>query len=98
MKRGNWTREPIQTYCEVDGVELEVACFYEYQPEEYDTNTAESFEVTGAYYEDQGCILDKLSGSELESLTERVLEAARPDVDAYGDWLYDQRKDDRLDA
>ena len=93
MSRRPFKQKPIQTYVEIGGTEYEVSCFYDYQPEEADTNTAAGLEITSAYFEDKGCLLDKLSDDERERLEHRVLEAILPDDDGYGDWLYDQRKD-----
>ena len=89
-------KQPIQTHVTIDDNEFEVAVFYDYQPEESDTNTAAGIEITSVFYEDEGCIMDQVSDDELESLGQRIIECLYGDDDGYGDYLYEQRKDERL--
>ena len=70
-----------KTWCTVDEVEFDVLVTWESSPEEKDVNWPGSFEITGVYLEDQGCILDKLSNEELDDLTMRMQEIAFPDDD-----------------
>lgn len=64
----------FHSYVTIDDAEHDVLVFFDYQQAESDTNTAASVEVTAAYFEDEGCILDEVSGEELESLKQRCWE------------------------
>ena len=68
----------IDTYVTIDGVEMEVRVFFDYQPEEAQTRDDPgcegSVDITSAYYEDQGCILSEVSNDEIDALADRVWE------------------------
>ena len=91
----------IYTFAEVQGVELEVEVFYEYQPEERDTNTAEGVETVSAYHEDEGDMMPKMTDAEIEQLemrvTELVMQGFSDDIDERADWEYEQRRDRELE-
>jgi len=88
----------LDTYVEIDGVEYEVSAHWEYQPAEEDTNTAEGIEVTGAYYQDEGDIMHRLSQEEEDALYMRVWdEVSGMGDDGYGDYLYEQAKDRKME-
>ena len=88
----------IDTYCNVSGVECAVLVHYDYQPAEPDVNVGEGVEVTAAYFEDEGCVLDDMTEGEVHELEQRILEGlSGGDYDAYCDHKYDQMVDRRLD-
>lgn len=94
-KRHDWTK-PFDTTIEIDGCEMDVAVFYHYQPEEPDVNVGASVEIESVVYEDQGDISDQMTDRQIADLAEHILTSQFDDRDDYGDWLRDQRKDDRL--
>jgi len=94
-KRHDWTK-PFDTTIEIDGCEMDVAVFYHYQPEEPDVNVGASVEIESVVYEDQGDISDQMTDRQIADLAEHILTRQFDDRDDYGDWLRDQRKDDRL--
>lgn len=85
--------KPIDTYCEIDGVEQQVLVEVDYQPAEPDVNVAEGIEVVSVWFEDQGCQLGNMSESEIKELEERLWEESCGSDDDYGDWLYDQERE-----
>lgn len=81
---------------------LEVDCFID-----FDLGDDNSVDISGVYLQKEGIdeidITPWLSADKLGQARENVLwmlekewEAERDKKEAYGDWLYDQRKDDRL--
>jgi hypothetical protein len=52
---------------------IDVAVEADYQPAEEDTNTEEGVELTAAYFEDEGCILDEFNDEEQAQLRKDVL-------------------------
>ena len=63
------------TYAEIDGVEQDsVTVFYNTSPAEREVNWGGSCDVTGVYFEDEGCMMEAMSDEEIETLEQRVLE------------------------
>tara|TARA_R110000796_G_scaffold204898_1_gene320944 strand:- start:64 stop:324 length:261 start_codon:yes stop_codon:yes gene_type:complete len=62
------------TFCEVDEVELDVMIFYNTSPAEREVNWAGGLDITGVYFEDEGCMLESMSPEEIDALEERVIE------------------------
>ena len=62
------------TYAEIDEVELDVMVFYNTSPAEPDVNWGGSCDVTGVYFEDEGCMMEAMSDEEIDTLEQRVLE------------------------
>jgi hypothetical protein len=77
------TNIPLQTHCEIQGVEHEVAVFIEYQPEERDTNTAQGVEIESVILEDQGDVSSKMTDDEFEQLEMRVTEEVLTSISDY---------------
>lgn len=94
-KRHDWTK-PFDTTIEIDGCEMDVAVFYHYQPEEPDVNVGAAVEIESVIFEDQGDVSDQMTDRQIEELAEHILTSQVEDRDDYGDWRYQQRKDDRL--
>jgi len=68
----------ITTYCTALGVYFDdVLVEYDYQPAEWDTNTAEGIEICSVFDEDEACILDDMTEREIASLEESILESLR---------------------
>jgi hypothetical protein len=72
LRRRDPFAKPIDTYVEIDGVEHDVAVSLYYQPAEPDVNVGESLEVESVWFEDEGCIMDKMSEAEVEALKQRL--------------------------
>ena len=90
----------IDTWATVCGVELDVAVEVDISPAEPDVGFAGDMCVCAVSYGDTGCVMDQMSDSELEDLTERVDgEISRMDdpADARADYLYEQRRDMALE-
>ena len=88
----------VDTFVDMDNEEREVIAYWESSPAEPDVNWGGDFEVTQV--KAQGIdITDLLSDDELQQLTYRVQEHVNDmyDPDAYGDYLYEQEKDRRLE-
>ena len=94
-KRHDWTK-PFDTTIEIDGVEMDAAVFYHYQPAEPDVNVGAAVEIESVIFEDQGDVSDQMTDRQIEELAEHILTSQVEDRDDYGDWRYQQRKDDRL--
>lgn len=62
-------------YCTADSAlpDERVAVEADYQPEERDTNTAESVEITAVWHEDNGDKIDLLAESELQEFADELL-------------------------
>lgn len=74
-------RNPIRTYCTVQGDEMNVVVSIDYQPHESDTNVGEYAEVTEVLANGVS-VLDSMLQDEVEELEERVLELAYSTVEA----------------
>jgi hypothetical protein len=86
----------VDTWVEIDGVEMDVLVHYRISPAEPDVNWAGDLEIQGVYYEDHGNIEDQIEDKEFNELVERVsnlLTQAGDPADDYADHLYDLRKD-----
>ena len=53
-------------------------------------------EIESVIFEDQGDVSDQMTDRQIEELAEHILTSQVEDRDDYGDWRYQQRKDDRL--
>jgi hypothetical protein len=62
------------TWVEVDGVELDVAVFFDSSPAEPDVNWGGDLDITAVYFQDEGCMLEAMSEDETEALYTRVEE------------------------
>ena len=90
--------QPIDTYAEIGGIELDVSVSVDYQPEESDTGTREAIEITEVLREGDGCVLHRMSDDEISALELRIFEGFGAIDDHHGDFLHDQRKDAELDS
>lgn len=92
MRRSNpWSR-PIKTWAIIDGVDWDVLVEVDYQPAEPDVNVREGIDIVSVWLEDEGCQLGNMSEQEIDELAQRLWDNSDGD-DGYGDYLYDQRKD-----
>ena len=91
----------IDTFVEIGGVEHDVRVTYDLSPPEPDVGAEGGLEITGAYFEDQGCLLSKLSDDEFSALEDRVVGTVyakmSDDIDERADWAYEQQRDRDLD-
>tara|TARA_R110001606_G_scaffold269261_1_gene417883 strand:- start:86 stop:400 length:315 start_codon:yes stop_codon:yes gene_type:complete len=99
-------KKHIDTFLEIGGVEHDVRVTYDLSPPEPDVGAEGGLEITGAYFhkrffEDQGCLLSKLSDDEFEALEDRVVGTVyakmSDDIDERADWAYEQKRDSDLD-
>ncbi len=89
------TSGELKTWAIIDGVEQDVCVYWESSNPEPDVDWAGGL-VINAYYEDGSDASADMSLAELADLLERVeRDLGEYDDDGYGDYLYDQRKDDR---
>ena len=88
--------KPIDTYCTIQGVEQEVLVEVDYQPDEPDVGVSEGIEVVSVWFEDAGCQLGNMTDDEVDELTQRLWED-QPTDDDYGDYLYEQERDRRME-
>jgi hypothetical protein len=69
---------PVETYCNILGIECEVAVEVDYQPEEpasHDSRgCAAQAAVTTVWYEDEGCQLNNMLQHDIDELEQRMLE------------------------
>jgi hypothetical protein len=77
------TNIPLQTHCEIQGVEHEVAVFIDYQPAEPDVNVGEGVDVISVILEDQGDVSSKMTDDEFEQLEMRVTEEVLTGISDY---------------
>ncbi len=91
----------IDTFVEIGGVEHDVRVTYDLSPPEPDVGAEGGLEITGAYFEDQGCLLSKISDDEFEALEDRVVKSVyssmSDDIDERSDAAYEQQRDRDLD-
>ena len=91
----------IQTYADVQGIEMSVAVEVEYQPAEPDVNVGEGVEVVSITLKDGTDITPKMTDAEIEQLEMRVEEMVfqgfSDDIDERADWEYEQRRDRELE-
>lgn len=91
----------IDTFLEIAGIEHDVRVTYDLSPPEPDVGAEGGLEITGAYFEDQGCLLSKLSDDEFEALEDRVVGTVyakmSDDIDERADRAYEQKRDSDLD-
>ena len=64
-KRHDWTK-PFDTTIEIDGVEMDAAVFYHYQPAEPDVNVGAA-EIESVIFEDQGDVSDQMTDRQLRN-------------------------------
>jgi hypothetical protein len=89
-----------KTYCTVAGVDHDdVTVVWELERAEPDVNFAGGVTV---YWVNSptvhGDLLADMTADEVEDLEQRLMEDAYPDPDAYGDYLYQLRKDEGMRA
>ena len=90
----------ITTWATVNDNEFDnVIVGIDYQPAEWDTNTAEGVDICYVTYEGRD-LYDFMSPTELRDLEDRMLDEVQTmgaeDAADYADWRYQCWKDDRL--
>ena len=96
MRKRNTSGE-LKTWAIIDGVERDVLVCWENSPPEPDVNWAGGL-IIDCVVCDGDFVTEELSEAETAVLldrAERELGEGEDDDDGYGDYLYDQRKDDR---
>ena len=87
----------LDTYVEIDGIEFEVKACWEYQPAEPDVNVGEGIEISDVTMKDEGSVYTRISSEQMDALEMRVWdEVSGMGDDGYGDWLYEQRRDEGI--
>jgi len=89
----------VTTYCEAGGDYFDdVVVFCEIEPPERDVNWQGGVTINYVKAPDGRDLMTVMTGYEVSELEERMLEDAYPDPDAYGDYLYQLRKDEGMRA
>ena len=93
----------IQTCGTVAGVDHDHLDVQVYSwPTERDTNTAEGFEITAVFFEDEGCVMEQMTPEELASLESTIAgllsSQAAEEAQCRADWAYDCWKDEQLEG
>lgn len=90
----------VSTWVTANGNEFDnVVVGIDYQPPEWDTNTAEGVDICYVTHDGRD-LYDLMTAAEVTDLESRMLdevqEQAAADYYDYGDYLHDRRRDDRL--
>ena len=94
LRKRNTSGE-LKTWAIIKGVERDVLVSWENSPPEWDNNWAGGL-VIGCVVSDGEFVTEDMSKAETADLFERVeRDLGEYDDDGYGDYLYDQRKDER---
>lgn len=76
-------RKTVSTYCDIAGIECDVAVEADYHGEDEGWGTVEA---TAVWFEGDGCRLDEMSEEEVAELESRLLEKLQD----YCDWYYSE--------
>lgn len=85
-----------KTFCDVQGEEFDVVVDADYCAAEPDVNAPAGWEINEVKAKGVD-VMHLMSEDELDGLSMRIAESGADDEDAWGDYLYDQKKDRELD-